>query len=334
MSKQARRSWWWSCLAALLTLVAPAVAEAGDAKKVLVGAYVKSLHAMSLHDNNYTIDFYLWFRWKPEEWKQVAKEGEEAPKLPFETFEIVGASTVEKEVDQQVDGYAALRVKAELTQFWNVERFPFDDHVLRIVVEDAASETHLLQYEADTEGSTLAPEFVVPGWTPKPLIARLGKHEYHTSFGDPNLPTGSKSEYGRVTFEIPIVRQGLGMFLKLFTGLFVSVAIALVAFFVRATEVDPRFGLPVGALFASIASEYVVASALPDSSAVTLADQLHLVSFLAILAVVIESARALSLLQTEEDGVEERVQKMDRRTFVGVAVTWLVAVAFIATRHV
>ena len=300
---------------------APAYAEA--AKVVRVGAYVQSLHAMSLKDNSFTIDLYLWFRWDPSEW--TPSDGQQ-PQLPFETFEIVGASELEKSVQQQSDGYAALRVKAHLTQFWDVARFPLDDHVLRVVVEDVASEVNLVRYEADEALSSVAPEFTVPGWKAQPLRVRSATHDYRTTFGDPKLARDTLSTYSQVAFEVPVVREGFGMFLKLFTGLLVSVAIAFVAFFVRATEVDPRFGLPVGALFAAIASEYVVTSTLPDSSAVTLADRLHLVSFLAILTVVVESARALHLLQSDRPGIEHTVRRLDRATFVVAATTWLTTV--------
>lgn len=291
-----------------------------------VGAYVQRLHAMSLKDNSFTVDMYLWFRWNPEDF---AKKGDDAPKLPFETFEVVGASSVEKEVQSQADGYAALRVKAQITQFWRVDGFPFDDHVLEVVVEDYASETHLLRYEVDARGSQIAPDFQAPGFMARPLETQTATHEYRTSFGDPNLPAENRSEYGRVVFRVPLVRAGWGMFLKLFTGLFVSVGIAFVAFFVRPSEVDPRFGLPVGAMFAAVASEYVVASSLPDSGSVTLADRLHLVSFVAILIVVIESARSLHLIQRGDDEAEARVRRLDRVSFLVVATLWGGAVAWL-----
>jgi hypothetical protein len=79
-------------------------------------------------------------------------------------------------------------------------------------------------------------------------------------------------------------------------------------------------------------SEYVVASSLPDSAAVTLADRLHLVSFIAILAVVVESARALHLLHFGAEGIELRVNRLDRRTFIAVGATWVTAVVVLVLR--
>jgi hypothetical protein len=93
------------------------------AKVVRVGVYLQRLHTMSLKDNSFTIDFYLWFRWSPQDFPSKAlPNGAETLKPPTETFEIVGSSSVEKQVVSQSDGYACLRVKAQLTQFWKVDR--------------------------------------------------------------------------------------------------------------------------------------------------------------------------------------------------------------------
>ena len=45
-----------------------------------------------------------------------------------------------------------------------------------------------------------------------------------------------------------IHRQGSGFYLKMFVALFVGVGVAMIAFFIKPTDVDPRFGLGVGAL--------------------------------------------------------------------------------------
>ncbi len=333
----------------LVLLVTPSSARA-EPKVVRVGGYISRLHAISLKDNSFTVEFYLWFRWNPEEFAKpgavdkpsegaLAATGDDeraAIRPPHETFELVGGADVVKQVDTERPGYAAMRIKAQLTQFWDVSQFPFDDHVLRIVLEDTNSEAHLMRYEPDIEGSSIAPEFQVPGWSVKPLVVRTATHVYHTSFGEPTLPTASRSEYAQTVFEVPIVRTGFGTFLKFFAGLFVSVAIAIVAFFIRPSEVDPRFGLPVGALFAAVASEFIVASSLPDSVSVALADRLHHASFIAIFAVVAESAIVLHLAgQAEEDEATwKRIRRIDLRAFSLVSFAWVTAVVWLVGRAV
>ena len=64
-------------LSALPTLVVAHTPEATPAaepstpaapKTVRVGVYFNHVHSLSLHDNSYHIDLYLWFVWNPREW--------------------------------------------------------------------------------------------------------------------------------------------------------------------------------------------------------------------------------------------------------------------------
>ena len=46
-----------------LALPAQARADTG-ADKVIVGAYIKDIQDIDLQSESFTLDFYLWFRWK------------------------------------------------------------------------------------------------------------------------------------------------------------------------------------------------------------------------------------------------------------------------------
>ena len=109
---------------------------------------------------------------------------------------------------------------------------------------------------------------------------------------------------------VSFTREGKTFFFKLFFALWVTVTIAFLVFFIRPIDVDPRFGLGVGALFAAIASEYVVASALPDSNVITLADQLHLIAFFFIFVTVAQSTYSLWLYETEKLAASKRLDRV------------------------
>lgn len=321
---------------ALLASPSAFAAKEHPPRVVHVGAYFNQVHALSLRDNNFEVDFYLWFRWDAVEWgerteEETTKPGapvaaastDEAQRLPFETFEIMGSVETTKEVQSRAPGYAALRVKSKITEYWDVSRFPFDDHVLAIRVESIDQEEHLLRYELDQDNSGVGSELRVAGWAVGKPRTTLSTGEYRTNFGDLNLPTKNHSLYTRGTFELPLHRRGWGSFLKLFGGLAVAVAVALTSYFIRAKEVDPRFGLCVGSLFAAVASQYVVASVLPESPTFTLADRLHLVAFAVVLIGIVESAVALHYLSRDTEEDERLVQRMDRVTFALVTALWL-----------
>jgi hypothetical protein len=109
----------------------------------------------------------------------------------------------------------------------------------------------------------------------------------------------------------------MGLFFKLFTGLFVAVGIALLSIAIRPTDLDPRFGLPVGAMFASIASQYVIASVLPDTTDFTLADQLHVLAVSVIFLALFESVVSLFLTYAE---CHQASRKLDAVSLIVLAI--------------
>jgi hypothetical protein len=145
-------------------------------------------------------------------------------------------------------------------------------------------------------------------------MATVEEHQYHTNYGDTSLPTGSTSIYSRFVYSIPLVRPNWGYFLKLFFGLFVATAIAFLALFIRPIDLDPRFGLGVGGIFAAVASEYVVTSSLSDTSVLTLADVLHILAFVFIFLTLAESTLSLKLYNGDEAG-RRRSKRLDRGSF-------------------
>ena len=119
------------------------------------------------------------------------------------------------------------------------------------------------------------------------------------------------------------------MFFKLFVGLFISVLMSILTFFINPTDLDPRFGLPVGAIFAAIASEYVISSTLPQNQRLTLVDILHVVSFIYIFICILISAISLHLVK---GGNTAASSKLDRYSFFGVTSTYIIIVLYFVLR--
>ena len=81
-----------------------------------------------------------------------------------------------------------------------------------------------------------------------------------------------------------------------------------------------RLGFPVGALFAVVASQWVVGEALPPRAPPTIADWLHVTSFGVILVVTLVNVRSLLVL---ENGDPEKSKSIDRFWFRTIAPTWV-----------
>jgi hypothetical protein len=117
----------------------------------------------------------------------------------------------------------------------------------------------------------------------------------------------------------------------MFQGLWAAVAIAFLAFFIKPTDVDPRFGLGVGAFFAGVANAYIVSSLLPDSGAMSLADTVNGIGMGTIFATLVQSTISLYIYDIRGDVALSRLfDRISAVIFVTAYVAINVAVPWAA----
>lgn len=279
-----------------------------DAKPipVLAGFYVDRILELSVKDVHWIVEFYLWFRWRGDALGTC------------EGFQVVDGTIESRELeeDETIAGerYQRFRVVAKITKFFDVTRFPCDDHLLIIGIEHPGHLRRELQFVADADNSSVSSRVSVPSYRLHPPAVIEKPHSYKTSRGDPRLAAGQKSTYSQLRMGIGIDRSGWGLFFKMFQSLYVAVILALLAFFIRPVEVDPRFGLGVGALFAAVANAYVISSLVPDTGNLALADIINGVGIGVILLTVAQSTVSLHLYSVR--GNEALSRTFDRLSFV------------------
>jgi len=288
-------------------------------KTIYVGVYVKQIHGISLKDSQAVVDFHLWFRWTDDDLH------------PLDTFDLVNGSIESKlnvyQATTQGVHYASCRLRATLHKLWDVSRYPLDSHIVSIEIEDNDLEADKLVFLADTDNSGLSSNAELAGWSLKAGDAAVVTNTDRTNYGDISLPTGHESSWSRFTYSVEVARPGPGIFIKLFTGLFIATAIALQALRIPAALIDARLGLSVGAIFASVASEYLVAAGLPESNGLTLADKLHILSFGFIFLSLAES---IVVYKFVVNGKGASAARIDRLCFPFLATTYVVLVATFA----
>ncbi|MGI8837026.1 MAG: hypothetical protein ACR2H4_10365 [Pyrinomonadaceae bacterium] len=274
------------------------------ANPVRAGIYVDRIIDLSVKEASWTVDFYLWFRWNgtgPD---------------PGEKLQIVGGSIESKEkAEDHTSGderYVLYRVVARITKFFDVSRFPRDDHVLTIDIESPASERRELLFVADNESSGLSSRVLIPGYSTYQEAVLEKPHAYRSTHGDPRLAAGTEKVQSQLRMGVWIHRQGSGFYLKMFVALFAAVGVAMIAFFIKPTDVDPRFGLGVGALGAVIVNTYVTSALVPDTGVMTLADIVNHVGIVTIFLSLLQSAISLYLY-------EKKGKKTLSRLFDGVS---------------
>jgi hypothetical protein len=121
--------------------------------------------------------------------------------------------------------------------------------------------------------------------------------------------------------KIGIKRDAWGLFWKMFLGMYVSFLIAYVCFYIHADNIDSRFGLSVGSLFAAIGNKYVIDSSLPESTSFTLVDTLHGLTLVFIFTMIAASVYALKLTKAN------KINKANRFDMILAQVLLIVYVA-------
>ena len=277
-------------------------------RKIVVGTYINHVFGVDIKNSQFTVDFYVWFRWEGDDLK------------PLDTFELANgritskSGIVKKKLGTQ--NYASCRVLATITKFWDLRRFPLDNHTLSWRSRTREQDDRAVVYEADRDNSGISPDLQVPGWVVKQHRGRGGaaglSHQLRRHLAAAR--TGSR-RYSRYLFSVDVARPGYGRFLKVFFGLFISVLISWCGFFVRPKESSPRVSLGVGATFAAAAVTVAINNSLPDTNAVTMADKLIMLTLGIIVASVAETITALTLFAR---GKETAQQKLDRICSVAV----------------
>jgi len=206
------------------------------------------------------------------------------------------------------------RVVGRITKFFDVSRFPRDDHVLTINIESPASERHDLVFVADQENSGVSSRVQIPGYSTYREAILEKPHAYTSTHGDPRIETGTEKVQSQLRMGLWIHREGSGFYLKMFVALFAAVGVAMLAFFIKPTDVDPRFGLGVGALGAVIVNTYVTSSLVPDTGVMTLADLVNHVGIVTIVLSLLQSA--ISLYLYERKGKKALSRFFDRVSFI------------------
>ena len=295
------KRWRWAWILAVLLVAAGVRAEPAP---VTIGMYINKIQDLNFRENKYTLDFFIWFRWKAE--------GALGDFHPLDSFEIINGridsqtSVIQKKIGDV--SYASARITATIADTWNLARFPFDWHRNEVRIENSVYTAEKLQFVADQSNSRLGSEIDMPGWDASRFDVKVIESLYRTNYGDISLPTEAESVYSRFIASWEIRRTGGGGAVKLLLTVFLATAVAFVAFLVRPSDLDARFGMGVGALFAVVASSVVVSQATPDSGTMTLADQFHLVALGFIFATLLLSAYGLHL---ELSGKEKRAAQID-----------------------
>jgi hypothetical protein len=277
---------------------------------VHVGAYIISLHDINFHDKEYTLRFWLWFVY-------------ENPDFDFsKQLDIPNAKEIAPPeiILDSIDGkaWAIMKMKCKMKENWDVHDFPFDNQHLKVQIENTLFDNKNLVFVPDTVGSRFDEKEAIDGWRVKNFKVVRHDNDYETGFGDNSNPYQVFSTFN---IEMDIERNAWGLFLKIFIGMYIAFLISVISFTPHPSELEPRFGLPVGGLFAAVGNKYIIDSLLPETTSFTLVDTLHALTFFAVFTTLMVSAVALKL---HDNNQTERAIRISKRGSRIVILSYLV----------
>lgn len=255
---------------------------------VEVGAYLIDVYDLDLKTSSFNADFYVWMKWHGslDPGKFEAMNGQ---------MQFIGDPD---EKDQGDFHYRCWRCNGRFRAQMDFHSYPADRHELEIQLEDASHDKRELVYVPDTENLAQSPRFYLGSWEQGgPITAKSITFKYTTNYGNPTRSKGEVAEYSRFILTIPVIHAGGSalIYAKTFLGLFISVGIALLAFLIDPTDLDPRFGVGVAAIFGAVSSMLVVSSNMPENPYFSLSDKIHIFSLMFIFLTLFISCISLRI---------------------------------------
>lgn len=293
---------------------APRTASGAKPVEVHVALTMNRLGEFSLKEAAWTADFNVSLRWTGDGVN------------PGETFRVVNGQILQRDkadsYERGGERYEEYHVIARVTKVFDAAAFPFGDDVLLVELEDAIHGPEALVYVTDARDTGLRPG-AFPGLaSPTRILAGVAYPAEAGAIGGASAAGGPQGSRSRFYFAMIIVPASLGIYFPMFQALFASVAIALIACFIKPIHVDPRFGLPVGAFFASVTNNVALASVLPLSDGFTLAKMVNLAGTTTLFLILVESAVSLYLFDTL--GRERLSRFLDHVFFVAILAGFVI----------
>lgn len=294
-------------LRVLLIALLLAVPATAAPQEVLVGIYLQNVNDIDMKASLFTLDFYVWFRWK----------GDIDPSTSFEFTNVVEKWGMTRDAiyPQPVDlpdgaKYQCFHVQGKFNRKFDLRAYPLDDQELPIEVEDSRHLVGELVYVADTANCGFSGAIAIPGWEVAQGSGKAGVLTYPTTFGRPQAP-GREERYARFTYALSIYRPWGPYLVRMLLPLLVILLSSFVPLYLSPGYADARIGISITSLLSTVALHLTVSSDLPHVGYIRLIDKVYNLSYVIIFATLVETVVAIRM---RDAGQEERARGLDRVT--------------------
>jgi hypothetical protein len=170
--------------------------------------------------------------------------------------------------------------------------------------------------------SIISSRVKVPGY----VITGFGQvakyHTYRSQYGDPRAAKGSHKTVSAFTVGISVKRASMGIYLKVFIGLFAGMLLTFASFSLRASEGGPRVSLPVGSYFGAVANSYLATSMLPSSGQFGLVEHVSFLGLFTIFTCLLASVVSMYVWQIVGD--KDFSRAFDKATAITIGLAYVI----------
>jgi len=252
---------------------------------VKVGAWINTIEKVDAPAQTFTVDFYLWFKYKDVK-----------PDIEF----LRGTPRMDLIVEEErpTENYLEYRVRGAYVEPFDFRDFPLDEHFLSISLEDKNHDATELIFEPDVEESGVDPNLSVAGWDVKDFRLYETKHDY------------PDESYSQFTFGLTVYRSKISAIFKNFLPIIIITLISLLTFAISVKNFGQRVGICVSTLMSAVAYHIAALSGLPALGYLTLFDRIMLVVYTVFLYNLIVSVQGMRLV---EAGKAEQAEKFETK---------------------
>lgn len=271
-----------------------------------IAVYILNLGKYDVATGSFTADFYLSLKCNSE--------------CPAQDFEFMNgrAASIDKIIDEPNEKF--YRIQANLNSPVDLQRFPFDQQQLQIILEDKKRTIDELHYTINKEESGVDQSIVFTGWNLGEWNASVDEHHYGVYDED----------YSRYTFSIPISRIMVNSIIKTFLPITFIILVMLSSFVLDPDKITTRLAMVGSALVASVMFHVSLSGQIPPVSYLTFADKFMVLTYFVLL---LSFALNVWLLELQEQKKTELVDKIHRATeftmFVVVPLLYIALFIFL-----
>ncbi len=295
-----------------LFAVQPLAAQPQEAR---VGFYLMNLYGLNMDEHSFYADFYVWFKWRGDIDPTNIEFVNTIEKWSMATVGFDGDST--PVVLKDGTKYKIFRKEGRFFHAFSLNRFPLDQHMLDIQIENPEHPADSLIYLPDTNAALIRNTLNIVGWERKGCELATQIHDYGSNFGNPEE---NAQRYSNLSFNITLARPFSYFLLKMLLPLLVVMLVGIGALLLHPEHIDTRSSLPIGALLTAVFLQQSYSDALPDTGYMVLMDKIYLLSYVLISLVLLQIIRTGNITAKGGGGMKAILRKERRLAMVYLAI--------------